>query len=189
MWTQAHGIPRTGAEVGATFLASVTVWARWDGLTNQYQGLIGKRNTWAAADMMWQIECEISSGVVRIQREGNPDIQDSSFVLETGEWEHVAFTFDGTTSTLYRNGEVVASGDFSFGGNPDAALVLGCSVAGGGNPFNGALDDIRIYNRALSSDEIMYISSSAPDMHPDNKIDFKDFAVLGGAWLDEQMWP
>ena len=46
--------------------------------------------------------------------------------------------------------------------NPDSAnddsaspLIIGiCGTSNSGDPFNGQLDDIRIYNRALSADEI-----------------------------------
>jgi hypothetical protein len=37
-------------------------------------------------------------------------------------------------------------------------IVFGDSVGGGGNPFNGAMDEIRIYDRALSSFEINYLA-------------------------------
>jgi hypothetical protein len=154
----------------ATGEIAVAVWARWNGSTGQWQGIIGKRNTWAAHDMMWQIECDRTTGVVRAQREGIADIQDPSFVLKIGEWEHVAFTFDGSVGRLYRNGAAVASGPYSFGGDPDAAVVLGACQANGGNPFNGALDDVRVYDIALSPAEIAGLVGTVaclPACHPD----------------------
>ena len=48
----------------------MSLWANWDGLSGQYQGLIGKRDSWAANDMMWQIEANVDTGIMRIQREG-----------------------------------------------------------------------------------------------------------------------
>jgi hypothetical protein len=106
--------------------------------------------------MMWQIEANIDTGIVRFQREGITDI--STAALPVGEWYHVAVAFDGATAKVYMNGEVGAEGTFSFGTDPGAAMVFGASVAEGGNPFNGALDEIRIYNRVLSPFEIRYLA-------------------------------
>jgi hypothetical protein len=74
--------------------------------------------------------------------------------LEPRVWSHVATTFDGATHRLFVNGVQVFSaaaagtlsqtaGPFRIGGN---ALL--------GEPFNGAIDDMRVYNRALSATEI-----------------------------------
>jgi hypothetical protein len=135
---------------------SVSLWANWDGLSGQYQGLIGKRDSWAAADMMWQIEANIDTGIVRFQREGITDIPTAA--LPIGEWYHVAVTFDGATAKVYMGDQVGAEGTFSFGSDPGARTVFGASVANGGNPFNGALDEVRIYNRVLSPFEIRYLA-------------------------------
>ena len=136
---------------------SVSLWARWNGLTDFYQGLIGKRDSgWAAAEMMWQIEANQTVGDVRFQREGTADIVAS--VLPIGEWTHVAATFDGTTGKLYLDGQLGAEGAFSFGSDTEAAIQFGASVANGGNPFNGALDEIRLYDVVLSETEILELA-------------------------------
>ena len=36
--------------------------------------------------------------------------------------------------------------------------VFGACQVDGGNPFNGALDEIRIYNRVLSGFEVIYLA-------------------------------
>ncbi len=140
----------------ATGLLSVSLWANWNGLSGQYQGLIGKRDSWAAAQMMWQIEANIDTGIVRLQREGIADI--ATAALPIGEWYHVAITFDGAVGKVYMGGALGAEAAFSFGTDPGSAMVFGASVANGGNPFNGALDEIRIYDRALSPFEIRYLA-------------------------------
>jgi hypothetical protein len=55
-------------------------------------------------------------------------------------------------------GALGAEAAFSFGTDPGSAMVFGAAVANGGNPFNGALDEIRIYDRALSPFEIRYLA-------------------------------
>ena len=140
----------------ATGQLSVSLWAKWNGLSGLYQGLIGKRDTWAADDMMWQIEANVDTGVIYLQREG---LDVATTALPEGEWTHVAITCDGTTATVYRSADVAAEAAFTLGTDADAAMVFGASVAGGGNPFNGALDEIRIYDRVLSPFEIRYLAN------------------------------
>jgi hypothetical protein len=107
--------------------------------------------------MRWQIEANIDTGIVRFQREGNPDIAAS--VLPEGEWAHVGVTFDGTTAIVYIDGTKVVEGAFSFGSDPGAAVQFGACEAQGGNPFNGALDEVKIFDRALSPFEIRYLAN------------------------------
>jgi hypothetical protein len=141
----------------ATGQLSVSVWAKWAGLSGQYQGLVAKRDTWAVNDMMWQIEANIDTGALTCSRtdvypaSGNP-------VLPVGEWAHVAVTFDGTTAKFFVNAVETGEGGFSFGADPAAGVHFGCCDSNGGNPFNGALDEVRIYDRALSSFEINYLA-------------------------------
>jgi hypothetical protein len=74
--------------------------------------------------------------------------------LATGTWSHLAGTYDGTTLRLYVNGAQVSSKSVSGG------LVNGTGpLHVGGNAvwaewFSGQIDDLRIYNRALSATEL-----------------------------------
>jgi chitodextrinase len=76
----------------------------------------------------------------------------SSLPLNT--WSHLAVTYDGTTLRLYVNGTLVTSTAVS--GNITTTNGL---LRLGGNSiwsewFSGVMDEVRIYNRALSSTEI-----------------------------------
>jgi len=173
---------------------SVSLWMNWNGVSGEYMGLIGKRDTWAADDMMWHIEATQADGAVNVGREPGPFIYGYG-VPEIGVWEHVAFAFDGDEIKVYRDGAEVGSGAFSFGTDPESMIVFGCCEAGGGNPFNGALDEIRLYNRALSAEEVAWLSgrtspfSEPYDFNVDGVVDFSDYAVLSDAWLEEILWP
>ena len=78
--------------------------------------------------------------------------------LTTETWYHVALTWDGGNYVVYVNGAAMADGDY-------AGLDVLNTVADIGNDgrtddtgrteaFNGLLDDVRIYDRALSEDEV-----------------------------------
>ncbi len=70
-----------------------------------------------------------------------------------GQWFHVAGTYDGTTVKLYINGELAGAGNWnkSIGTNGVGLLI------GGGSGFgyaNGVADEIKLWNRVKSAEEI-----------------------------------
>ena len=80
--------------------------------------------------------------------------------LPTNEWTHLAYTFDGENVLLYRNGLLTASQwrngiteQRTFPDIKGIPLLLGRS-GGGKGFFHGMLDEVRVYNRALSGKEI-----------------------------------
>lgn len=48
---------------------------------------------------------------------------------------------------------------FSFGSNKDASMHIGCCDSNGGNPFNGAIDDVWLYNQALTAAEVKVLAT------------------------------
>ena len=75
--------------------------------------------------------------------------------LPANEWSHVAMTYTGSVLELYVDGETVAS-TFGAGSVPITAgeLSLGGTASVPGGFFEGTLDELRIYPRALSPAEI-----------------------------------
>lgn len=84
--------------------------------------------------------------------------------VTSGSWNHVAAVIGGGTYTLYLNGQQVAAGALSAPGPlaPEQGRALIGSAVPSGNPFEGAIDEVRIYNRALSASEVSALIGSAP---------------------------
>jgi hypothetical protein len=86
------------------------------------------------------------------------EIIDGTAALTAGAWTHVAVTISGSTGTLYVNG--VATGTNSEMTLKPASLgstmqnFIGDSQFAVDPSFNGLVDDLRIYNRALTAAEI-----------------------------------
>jgi hypothetical protein len=75
--------------------------------------------------------------------------------LEAWNWYHIVATRNGTQAIIYINGVQAASKPYSFVPvNQHHGLGLATSVVTG-QFFEGILDDVRIYDRALSADEVM----------------------------------
>ncbi|MCP4607472.1 MAG: hypothetical protein GY845_01975, partial [Planctomycetes bacterium] len=72
--------------------------------------------------------------------------------LSPGEWYHIVGVFDGTTIKCYLNGIETDSEQISGIVGSNSSLFIGQD--GWGNVFNGNVDEVKIWNRALSSDEI-----------------------------------
>lgn len=69
-------------------------------------------------------------------------------------WHHVAVTYDGDVGRIYFDGEIHFDSSVSGELNEtDEALHIG--DANNERYFNGLIDEVRIYNRALSEDEVL----------------------------------
>ena len=84
-------------------------------------------------------------------------LSNSSYPSDGTEWIHVAATFDGTKSTIYINGiedNSVIYSPFEFI-NSSSDLQIG--ARGGIDRWLGGMDEVRLYNRALTNNEITAI--------------------------------
>ncbi len=92
----------------------------------------------------------------------NHDYQGASYDIVEGEWYFISITRNGSTASVYVNNIFIDS--FTINGDPiyvdDNAFVLGNDQDCSGGCFmnnqslNGELDEVRIYDRVLTSDEI-----------------------------------
>lgn len=93
-----------------------------------------------------------------IPQGANAGVADNSYV-KTNQWYYIAFTYDGLAAKLYINGELKGTqqkiinftdntNDLFIGKNEDATYHY---------YFNGIIDELRIYNRALTADAIRYL--------------------------------
>ncbi|NLH17154.1 MAG: LamG domain-containing protein [Phycisphaerae bacterium] len=82
--------------------------------------------------------------------------------LKDGQWHHVAFVVPGsqaediTLATMYLDGQSVAAGATRSDG-PQAAktrLLIGINSATGQQRFAGAMDEVMLFNRALTEEEV-----------------------------------
>ena len=70
-------------------------------------------------------------------------------------WYQFVFTYDGTSSRIYQNGTLISTLALTKNTQNNANLFkLGLTELGSGTFFNGAIDDLSIYNYALSNAEV-----------------------------------
>ncbi|MBW7914520.1 MAG: alkaline phosphatase, partial [Taibaiella sp.] len=105
----------------------------------------------------------------------NGIVKDSAIQVDDNVWHHVAFTYDGTSLAsgvnIYIDGNLsngtVTRNNLSASILNDVPLSIG-ALAGTSIAFNGLIDDVQIYNRALSGQEVLSLFNNAttPDTTP-----------------------
>ncbi|SLM27868.1 exported hypothetical protein [Desulfamplus magnetovallimortis] len=92
---------------------------------------------------------DVAAGDARVITEPISDI--------LGEWHHIAGTYEGTSQNIYLDGELVATGVGRNTGLTASSgnLFLGYSGSSGApHPFDGSMDEVKIWNTARSADQI-----------------------------------
>jgi len=82
---------------------------------------------------------------------------ESNFIITDDIWHHVGFVWDGSYRTLYVDGIEVAKDTNSLASlkNSDGGLYIGANKnLDAGTFFSGLIDDVRIYDIALTSEEV-----------------------------------
>ncbi|MEY5049756.1 MAG: hypothetical protein RLZZ175_3115 [Bacteroidota bacterium] len=80
--------------------------------------------------------------------------------IKYNNWQHIVVNYDGTNMNYYINNQLINSFK-PIGGNIDSCINGSLNFGRywssniGDNFYNGSLDDIRIYNRALNQTEIL----------------------------------
>ncbi|MHC4155943.1 MAG: LamG domain-containing protein, partial [Planctomycetota bacterium] len=125
--------------------------------------------------------------------------------LPLDEWVHIAGTYDGNEMTSYVNGEVEGTttpGPNELYSDVNDGFVIGGRWGDSSGSFVGEIDDVRVYDYALSQAQVAWVATqgsgvvlltSEANLYLDDPnpevVNFKDFARLFDYWGDEQLWP
>ncbi|MGD8501806.1 MAG: LamG domain-containing protein, partial [Phycisphaerales bacterium] len=131
----------------------------------------------------------------------------SDVTIPMGEWSHIAMTWDVTNAErmIFLNGELVGTrGDSAvpnIQNNLGIGLWVGWPAAWGDDSFMGIIDDVKIYNNALTMEEIQaamlgegfpYALGPSPAdgaLHPDTWVSLGwrpgDFAVSHNVYMGD----
>ncbi len=127
----------------------------------------------AGGSWNWQLRYNAPGSFMGFQFNGAPggsvwvSVQEN---LPHSEWYHIVGTFDGSDIVCYLNGEEKDRG--SIGGINGSADNFFIAQDGWVNIFDGVVDEVRIYNRALTENEINqnYQSTSQLSVGPADKL-------------------
>ena len=130
---------------------TIALWVKWRDGPNTYEHPIGLGVGHDAT--FW-----FSGTIVAFKTQdasGNTVLDGGlSWSIAPGVWYHLAATFDGTTVKAYLDGVEkfsIAAPTTTIRSN---SVKVGTSGSQGGNFFNGTIDEVLVYNRALNASEI-----------------------------------
>ncbi|MCD4684020.1 MAG: hypothetical protein K8R86_12115, partial [Bacteroidales bacterium] len=127
---------------------TISVWVKQDALNSNYVDIID--NNHGYDNWVIQYNYDIDTYVFFTAPLGA-----TAFTLPNNEWKHIVCIKDGVSLKTYMNGvlqdEITATDPTVNYSNP--YLNIG-RWGGGGRNFNGMIDDIRMYDRGLTEDEV-----------------------------------
>ena len=142
---------------------SISLWAKFSSVSDDQAFLAYDKGIANQHQKRW-IFC-LHEGLLQWHMDGGIGsiwLGSAKFNPVIGNWYHLAAMRDGDKFCFYINGVEVSS-EILKGEVPDASSPLTIGNTWGGEAFNGLLDDIRIYNRALSSAELKTLAQSSQE--------------------------
>lgn len=112
---------------------------------NEYQGILIKALTWTGSGyvLRYSSEYQFQGGWEWV------DFHEDGELIEA-EWSHVVMTTDGESASLYQDGKLVVSEKTTVAASTQP-LIIGETL---GYFLNGIIDEVRVYDRLLSEEEI-----------------------------------
>jgi hypothetical protein len=158
------------SQLDPTSALSVSLWFEGNLSSSTVGGLIAKDLGGGGVNNppygLW-----VSSGKLTFftDESGDDNISITSGTLSNSTWYHAVGTYDGTTMRLYINGSLIGTANQPAVAATTGNLEIGQQKSGFSRWFNGSIDDVRIYNRALSASEVtaLYMEYS-PSVNADS---------------------
>ncbi|MCX6924287.1 MAG: LamG domain-containing protein, partial [Verrucomicrobia bacterium] len=154
--TDAYVQPPTGLDVNPNAF-SIACWIKVAAFDKSWQAIVTK------GDSSWRVHRGGGSDHIGFGTSGlsNQDLEGSKNVND-GQWHFVVALYDGSTKAIYVDGAldvaVSVTGTLAQNAYP---VLIGENAQATGRFFNGNIDEVVLYNKALSAETItgMYAAS------------------------------
>ena len=150
-WVEVPHDNSLTVETGVTVMAWINP-ERLSGPNNaQWQGILSKGNS----PRSYSFYTETANQCLHLSAGGGSTC---NTVIQVNEWHHVVGQVDSDVHRYWINGENVgeSGGKSALPGTGDTSNVfVGTSAEGASRLFQGLIDEVRIWNRALSEEEII----------------------------------
>ena len=145
---------------------SIAMWVNPGATQVQYADIIDNNHTDYRSWVLQQNSTNTNQyyWALKDNSASTPYLNGVSFSLPPNKWTHIAITRDGNTreNIVYINGSplptFIGTGAVIYDGTQFFRLSR---WGGGGRNWNGLMDDVAVYNRALAPDEVMQQYQSA----------------------------
>lgn len=145
-----YGVALDGLSLGDSY--TISVWTKLSGNLAEHSPVISASNPADTNNWLTLAGTQAGTpGVCKLWHTGNVEAGRANY--PTGEWVNYTLSVDGTTATLYANGEpVIKNTDSRIKINNDSKNIsFGVNYWGGDDVPNCLFDDVKIYDDALSA--------------------------------------
>jgi hypothetical protein len=147
------------ADIG-NYTSAITVqcWAKLNDVTSDLPLVIKPYTSLDAPYVQWGLKTQSGSAYFQVAIGGQ--IKNASGgTLSTGIWYHIVGTYDGTNLKVYVNGTAYTTAETGSLNTYSTNVEIGHYVPG--STFtNGSIDEVGIWNRALSTTEVGQLYNS-----------------------------
>jgi hypothetical protein len=140
---------------------SISAWVRRSGNPGDFRYIVGK-GAYGCVAASYGLYTGPNGGLMFYVSDGADYARsaDAGALAWDGAWHHVAGTFDGQFLRLYVDGTEIGaptprSAPLTYAFQNPVDLLLGDYAGCGGLAFDGALDEAKIWNRALTPAEVV----------------------------------
>ena len=161
-YTAAYTSVPNSASLNITGAFSITGWLYWTGGAFAYNPILSKWNSAGTTGFGLSLDGGTSTLRFDSYAGGSGSNIKGDTVLSANTWYFVAATrAAGGAAKVYLNAAVDKSGTLSSApGSTSDEVRVGSDKSTGGRVWTGLLDDVRLYNRELSADEVAEIMFS-----------------------------
>jgi len=141
------------------------------GTVTTWQGIIAKRDDALGSPYAYGINFANNSGIkFQVYTSGTSGIQSFAYTVPLKKWVHFCGIISNNPTALYINGSLFGTSGSGGGVASNAARFKISKSSDTGvyaEYFNGLIDDVRVYNRALSAGEVSRLYNLGATTHVD----------------------
>lgn len=144
---------------------SITGWIKTETMDANAGGTILSRDSSTSTDPMYAFgvfDGKLGASIGPTAGYTSPIMFQAVIPVPSDRWVHVALTYDGITAYLFQDGFILATLDIGAPVSCDSTPVtVGASANGAvlDQFFTGGIDDLRIYDRFLTEDELSALAN------------------------------
>lgn len=132
---------------------SVSIWVKKANNTSGNVAIMS--GSTASLNFIWLVQCDATKAIFGTNKQQSAWFwtnATTNYVLN--QWEHYVGVYTGNTMTFYRNGVLQGTTTNTHTSVSQAALPFWVGRGVSGDYFAGSLDDIGIWNRAITPNEV-----------------------------------
>ncbi|MEM1165625.1 MAG: PQQ-dependent sugar dehydrogenase [Planctomycetota bacterium] len=171
---------------------TIAAWVNADDFGQHDARILSKSTGVNENDHYWMLSTIGTPGAHAIRLRLKTDIGGTDTLVATeplpaGQWVHIAATYDGATMRLYQDGTEVGarSKAGAIATDPNVPVAVG-NQPQRDRPFDGRIDELRLFRRALDPAEIAALADPTPsfDLDASGAIDGADLAAFDANPVD-----